>query len=73
MPLKTVSREQFFQAIGKRNVHPCPRGNYDAVKGYRTEWTLLDTGRIIGESIGGTSFMQTQYSLDATLIHTKGD
>ena len=39
----TVSKEQFYQVIGKLNVHPQPVGSYP----YQTHWKLSD-GRVVG-------------------------
>lgn len=50
-----VTQEQFFAAMGPRNVHPCPRGSWDEERGgYWTEWRLSGgAGAMIGFSQGG--------------------
>ena len=65
--MRQVGQQKFFAIIGPRNVHPTPVGRYDNVKGYRTLWKLPH-GEVIGESIGGTHLMESQYFVTESLL-----
>lgn len=56
----TVSREVFYATVGRLDVHPHPRGNYDFHFGYVSEWRLRDN-TLIAKSTGGTTFSHTRY------------
>jgi hypothetical protein len=59
--MKQVSKKAFFATVGRLDVHPCPEGRYDNVKGYRSLWKMHGTADVIGETIGGTIHMETQF------------
>ena len=47
-----VTKDQFYEVVGKLNVHPCPRGPYDQEQGYTDEWRMVNGQQLIGKSWG---------------------
>jgi len=55
-----LAHNEFYATIGAMNVHPSPVGRYHSVTGYVTEWKD-PSGRIMGISDGGTTFLESRY------------
>lgn len=47
--MNIVTKEKFYEIIGKRDVHPCPAGMWDDELGYTTLWKTR-SGNVIAES-----------------------
>jgi len=58
--LRVVSSEQFYAALGAKNVHPTPVGRWSDEWGYRSDWKTPD-GRVLGVTIGGTTTQKRVY------------
>jgi hypothetical protein len=56
-----VSKETFYSTIGQLNVHPHIESKHDDILGYFETWKLLENGKILGASIGGTTFSKVIY------------
>lgn len=66
--MREVSKDEFYKAIGPKNVGPTIVNNWEAQgRGYVQEWKLLGTRTIIGMTESGAQpFTEPKYFLAVT-------
>lgn len=68
-----VSQSEFFSVVGPLDVHPyIVLARYDPRLGYRSQWKTRQ-GEIVGETVGGTLLLETQFALRNVWRKTKED
>lgn len=51
--MREVDKDTFYKAMGPLDVHPSPQGPYDREWGYRVEWRIQQSRRLVGMSWNG--------------------